>query len=271
MNDHRVFYRRSTRPFPETSTTLIHLHGVGMSGTYMTPTADALAADYRSFVPDLPGFGRSAKTGVPPTIEGLAKSTIDFMDTLHIQTATLIGNSMGCMTILEIAYRYPERIAAAVLCSPGRPVYQPLARGILQVMRLTMREPLSMLPILVHDYVRCGIRDGLSLYHSMVQFPTWSRFLRLSVPSLIVIGAKDPLLFESEVNRLSKRKGRIEVVTIPGAGHTMNYSHPRQTAAAIKAFVDEQQSADTGGVQEETSNGASDDVHRVSRASQGPL
>jgi pimeloyl-ACP methyl ester carboxylesterase len=237
INENPVFFRESREPFPSGSKTLIHLHGMGMSGTYMAPAADGLAAEYRSYVPDLPGFGRSAKTGTPPTIEGLAQSTIDFMDALGIDKATLIGNSMGCMTIMEFVYRCPERIEAAILCSPGQPVYQPLARGIWQVARIPVREPIGLIPIVIHDYVRCGVRDGMRLYRSMVGYPTWSRFLRLSAPTLMVHGGKDPLLTRAKVNRQSALRGKIQVLTIPGAGHAMNYSHPGETAAAIRTFL----------------------------------
>jgi pimeloyl-ACP methyl ester carboxylesterase len=35
------------------------MHGFGISGTYLEPTAALLAPHYRTFVPDLPGMGRS--------------------------------------------------------------------------------------------------------------------------------------------------------------------------------------------------------------------
>lgn len=232
-----VFFRESRATFPPESRTLIHIHGMGMSGTYMVPTADRLAGDYRSYVPDLPGFGRSAKSSASPTIEGMAQSTIDFMDVRGIKKATLIGNSMGCMTIMEVAHRFPERLEAAILCSPGHPVYEPLARGVWQMLQLPVREPRGMIPIVIHDYARYGVRDGLRLYRSMVEYPTSARFRRLAVPTLIVQGEKDPLLLIKRVDEQKARPGRIQVVTIPGAAHTLNFSHPEETAAAIRRYL----------------------------------
>jgi pimeloyl-ACP methyl ester carboxylesterase len=52
-----VFYRESTKT-PD-APVMMHLHGFGLSGQYLVPTADQLAGDFHTFVPDLPGFGRS--------------------------------------------------------------------------------------------------------------------------------------------------------------------------------------------------------------------
>ena len=40
---------------------MVHVHGFGISGTYLEPTAALLAPHYRTFVPDLPGMGRSIR------------------------------------------------------------------------------------------------------------------------------------------------------------------------------------------------------------------
>jgi pimeloyl-ACP methyl ester carboxylesterase len=40
---------------------IVHVHGFGISGTYMQPTAALLAPRYRTYVPDLPGHGRSLR------------------------------------------------------------------------------------------------------------------------------------------------------------------------------------------------------------------
>ena len=217
---------------------LVHISGVGMSGTYMLPTADRLAAKWQTLVPDLPGVGRSTGGTTTATIESLADGIRDLLDSLEIPRAVLVGNSMGCMTVLEFAHRYPNRIACAVLCSPGRPVYRPLARGIAQHVRLLWHEPMSMLPILLHDYYRCGFRNGYSLYQSMIAFPTARRMIQVEVPTLIVLGDLDPFASVSEVERLASRKSNLQVVTVKGGRHTLNYSHPTETVAAISDFLE---------------------------------
>src|SRR5206468_13020059 len=52
-----VFYRESAGPVG--APVMMHLHGFGLSGRYLVPTAERLAGDFHTLVPDLPGFGRS--------------------------------------------------------------------------------------------------------------------------------------------------------------------------------------------------------------------
>ncbi len=44
---------------------------------------------------DLPGHGQSAKTLADPTVAGLARTVVAFMDALGIDRAHLVGHSLG--------------------------------------------------------------------------------------------------------------------------------------------------------------------------------
>ena len=63
-----VFHRICLDAGP-TADAIVHVHGFGISGTYLEPTAALLAARHRSFVPDLPGMGQehaATPTARPP-------------------------------------------------------------------------------------------------------------------------------------------------------------------------------------------------------------
>jgi pimeloyl-ACP methyl ester carboxylesterase len=46
---------------------MMHLHGFGLSGRYLLPTAELLAGEFRTLVPDLPGAaaGRVSRSTCP--------------------------------------------------------------------------------------------------------------------------------------------------------------------------------------------------------------
>jgi pimeloyl-ACP methyl ester carboxylesterase len=52
-----LFYRESQNP-PD-APVMMHLHGFGLSGRYLLPTAELLQDEFHTYVPDLPGYGRS--------------------------------------------------------------------------------------------------------------------------------------------------------------------------------------------------------------------
>ena len=113
---------------------LVHVHGFGISGTYLEPTAALLAARHRTYVPDLPGMGKSHRPERPSDLPDLARSLIAYCDAMGVERATFVGNSLGCPILIEVASTFPERIDRVVLVSPaGGPNNQPLARAIRQM------------------------------------------------------------------------------------------------------------------------------------------
>ena len=117
IDDVDVFYRES--PNPPDGPVMMHLHGFGLSGRYLLPTAEALADEFHVLVPDLPGFGRSGNAIEPLTVPELAHAAAAFLDTQGIEKVTLVGNSMGCPVIVEFAHLYPHRLERAILVSPA--------------------------------------------------------------------------------------------------------------------------------------------------------
>jgi 2-hydroxy-6-oxonona-2,4-dienedioate hydrolase len=84
-------------------------------------TAQELANDYRVYVPDLPGFGDSDKPEKIFDVPELADWVACWMPAVGIDRAALLGNSFGCQVIADLAARYPERVAAAILQGPTTP------------------------------------------------------------------------------------------------------------------------------------------------------
>ncbi len=215
---------------------IVHVHGFGISGTYLEPTAARLAPRHRTFVPDLPGMGRSHRPERPLDVAGLARALVSYCDTVGVDRATFVGNSLGCPIILEVATTFPDRIERAVLVSPaGGPNNQPLGRALWQMAADGPREPLSMVPIAVRDYLRFGLYRGWSLFKAMTRYPTLERVPNLLVPTLVIAGDRDPLV---RIDRAHVFAGlpHIDVVQVPGA-HALNYSSPALIAPLIEAHV----------------------------------
>jgi pimeloyl-ACP methyl ester carboxylesterase len=236
-----VFYRESPRP-PQGARVMAHVHGFGLSGRYLLPTAERLADEFHTYVPDLPGFGRSGKRKDMLDIPDLARATADFFDDRGVEKATLVGNSMGCPVIIEFAHRYPERIDRAVLVSPAGGLFnQPLRRAIGQLSVDAPREPVKMARVAVPDYVRFGVPSTARMFRSLTQYPALQRLLEMRIPTLVVLGQRDPLLPHAHrVDEIaSQTDSHVLVVLLEGAAHAINFSHPDQLAHIIRSFMDD--------------------------------
>jgi len=227
--------------------TLIHLHGFGISGSYLLPTADLLAAEYRSFVPDLPGYGRSIHPERVLSISDLAEAVVQFMDVVGVDTATLIGNSMGCIVAIETARIVPERIERLVLVSPAGGRYnRPIFKGVAQLALDGLRESPRMFTIAVPDYLRFGLINAGRLFWQMIHYPTVDRFRETEAETLVIVGERDPLVSEERIVEGTKVNTRIQIVRVGGAAHAINYSHPAKLAHLVRSFLQDEPLEDDG-------------------------
>jgi pimeloyl-ACP methyl ester carboxylesterase len=229
-------YHRTALHAPADAPTLVHVHGFGISGTYLERSAALLAPEYRTYVPDLPGMGRSMRSESAGDLPGLARALIHYLDAVGVERAAFVGNSLGCPIIIEVASEFPDRIERAVLVSPaGGPNNQPMTRAIRQMMMDGPREPVGLLPIAVGDYLRFGLIQGWNLFKAMIAYPTLDRLRNLQVPTLVIAGLRDPLIKIERVHVFSGLP-HVDAVAITGA-HALNFSHPETIAGLIDAFM----------------------------------
>jgi pimeloyl-ACP methyl ester carboxylesterase len=237
----KVFYRESSGP--PGAAPMMHLHGFGLSGRYLLPTAELLAGEFRTLVPDLPGFGRSGRPRQPLDVPELAQAAAAFLDDRGIEKVTLVGNSMGCAVICEFAHLYPERLERAVLVAPAGGLHnQPLPRALRQLARDGIREPLGLMQVAVPDYLRFGVPSTLRMFRALTRYPALDRLLELHIPTLVVLGSADPLM--PAPPRVKEVAGQIDnsvlLVVIHGAAHAINFSHPGELANVIRQFMSDE-------------------------------
>ena len=237
----RQLYSRVAEPSGTSMPPIVHVHGFAMSGRYLEPTAAQLAADHRTLVPDLPGYGWSDKPRRPLTIPELAEALGDYLDAVGVPRAVILGHSLGCLVTTEFAHRYPHRIERAVLVSPaGGPHNQPLLRAMAQLARATLREPLSLAPITAAEYARFGLVNSVRAFHRMTEYPTLERLSELPIPFLAVLGARDPLVSRPRMMRILQSSGRLDQVFQVDAAHAINFSHPGTLAGIVDAYLRDQ-------------------------------
>jgi 4,5:9,10-diseco-3-hydroxy-5,9,17-trioxoandrosta-1(10),2-diene-4-oate hydrolase len=100
---------------------MLHGGGPGASGvSNYSRNIDALAAHFRVIVPDMPGYGRSAKGVDQDDPFGyLADMIRGLLDEIGIGTAHFVGNSYGGAAALRLALDTPHRVDKLVLMGPG--------------------------------------------------------------------------------------------------------------------------------------------------------
>src|SRR5918996_14369 len=132
------------------------LHGLGATKASFLPTLMALAKDHRVIAPDLLGHGDTAKPLVRYDAPTFARFVVSLMDTLAIDRADLIGNSMGGRISIEVAMMEPGRVRTVSLLCPAVAFLK--RRGFVPFVR-AVRPELGIVPHrLPHRLVVRGIR-----------------------------------------------------------------------------------------------------------------
>lgn len=93
----------------------ILLHGNGEDGSYFKNQIDYFSDRYRVIALDTRGHGKSPRGIKPFTIEQFACDLYDFMASLEISNAVILGFSDGANIAMKFAIKYPNKVKALIL------------------------------------------------------------------------------------------------------------------------------------------------------------
>ncbi len=97
---------------------LILVHGWLGSWRYWISSMQQLSiSDYRTYALDLWGFGDTSKVPRLYGFEEQVQLLREFMDSLGIIKAALVGHALGAAVVLRLAELYPDRVARVMITS----------------------------------------------------------------------------------------------------------------------------------------------------------
>ncbi len=232
---------------------VVLLHGATSSGREdFAAQIPFLAAGFRVFVPDARGHA----TTCWDTAKGLdAAWLVDdlraFADVLGLETFHLIGFSMGAMTALGFAVRWPERLRTLVLVgiSPEREPRASVARRLMDPVRIERDDPSWAADLTRRHAPVQGDGAWQRLLSAIVadvasQPLVTPRALRaITPPTLVACGDRDPFVPVGQAWGLARqvRDGRLFVA--PDCGHQVMTHRPTLFNAALEDFYRSTESA----------------------------
>ena len=242
---------------------LIMIHGFASSLQTWEPWAKALSPDFRVIRFDLPGSGLSAPD---PTGDYSDARSVDvvlaLMDRLHLERATLIGNSIGGRIAWRFAAAHPGRVDKLVLISPdgfaspgfeyGKP---PVVPASMALMRYVLPKPLikaslkpaygdpsTIRPETVTRYYELMLAPGArtALLERMKQAVLTDPrpFLhRIQQPVLLLWGERDGMIPVANSRDYLQALPNARLVTYPRLGHVPQEEDPGGSTEALRAFL----------------------------------
>jgi pimeloyl-ACP methyl ester carboxylesterase len=242
---------------------LVLLHGITATWPIWRPVLGALERRHAVYAPTLPGHhGGPALAAADRGLPAIADEVERMLDEQGLETAHLVGNSLGGWLALELARR--GRAKTVVALSPGgawrnardrrRVVMLLESTGWLlghhqrRVERLMLRPRLrriSMRTNMEHGE-RVPVDAAVSLLRSVNEATAFGPFMRwvrtaspetgagIDVPVRIVWGKEDKVLpFRRYGAPMMAVLPHAELIELPGCGHVPMYDDPEGVAQAI--------------------------------------
>jgi pimeloyl-ACP methyl ester carboxylesterase len=181
---------------------------------------------------------------------------VGVLDALKVEKATLIGLSAGSAIALEAALDVPARVERIVLAGPAiggfvskvpapfPPELMPAiqAREYRKVSEILLTTPVFAAPPESQALVRQMVFENERLWtvdRALMKNPAQPASARLEsvrVPTLVLIGDKD-VSQKEHADALAARVPGARIVRIPGGGHLLNLTSPKEFDAAVREFL----------------------------------
>ena len=250
---YRLHYFEATPPDGAPGTPLVLIHGLGSRGEDWSPMIPSLAAaGFHVYVPDLLGFGRSAKPDVPYSLQLEENDALAFLDAIHLQHADVAGWSMGGWIAAAIALDQPQRVDRLVLYDSltlkfdptiAQDAFVPTDKASLdRLVAVLSPNPRALPAFVVRATLRMFHRTGWIIQRTMDSIFTKkdaldARIAAIHQPTLIVWGSEDRLIPIAVGEATHHDIPGSVFVAIQGCGHLAPGECPKPVLAATIAFL----------------------------------
>jgi pimeloyl-ACP methyl ester carboxylesterase len=222
---------------------IVLIHGLSGSSRWWARNAPELADGYRVVIPDLVGFGRSARPTLRlPGIPAAADLLVDWMGARRLRRAHVIGHSMGGQVAIHLAAEHPERVKRLVLADaagiPRAITARALARLAAEASPLWRWGDPRFLPVIARDALIAG---PLTLVRSLTQImrdDVRPLLPRIEAPTLIVWGEYDSLVPLSHAGEMREAIPDARMAVLRAASHNPMVDRPADFNRLVLRFLE---------------------------------
>ena len=245
---------------------LLLVHGFLVHSATWSGVMPALAGRFRVLAPDLPGFGDS---DLPPegsaSFAKMAAFLNRFCEVLGVETAIVVGHSMGGAISMVACSMYPHRFVKGVFMDAaafpfkaplkGRIAKVPIIGGIIfkhlygwgmfqQYFRNDVfHDPARIDMDRLRDFFRAFELPGRKAYMHGILSPLTDgtevapHVAKVKQPTLVIWGAHDTLVPIAIGHRLEREIPGARLEIVKGSGHPPQEECPEETARIILDFL----------------------------------
>jgi pyruvate dehydrogenase E2 component (dihydrolipoyllysine-residue acetyltransferase) len=236
-------------------TPVLMIHGFGADHTTWMFNQSELSADREVHAIDLPGHGGSQKDVGDGSIETLAEAVLAYMDAEGLESAHLVGHSLGGAIAVEIAARSPDRVVAVTLIAPagfGPEIAHDFIQGFIAesrakklrpVLEMLVADPAMLTADMVEDVLKFKRLDGALSALQVIAATNFAagtqrtsmrqKLANVRTPVHVIWGDRDRILPARHGDDLP---ASVKVTKVADSGHIPHMEKAAEVNAVIKAI-----------------------------------
>ena len=240
---------------------LLFITGVGYGAWFWHKLTPDLSRHYRVITFDNRGVGQSSRVDGPYSTALLAADAAGLLDALGIESAYVVGHSLGGFIAQELALARPALVSKLVLAATtsGGPNVVPITPEALDVLLNRSGDPLELIrrgiavacapgfagthPDVVAELLAYRLSGPIAPAHYQAQVMAGAqhnaeaRLGQITCPVNVLFGEHDRVAPPANATLLAGLLPQASVTIIPHTGHIFPIEDPAATVQALLDFL----------------------------------
>lgn len=260
IDGHQVFIGTASRALDADNKSVVFVHGAGMDHSiWVMPARHFARHEWNVVAPDLPGHGRSNGPALD-SIDDMATWLTRLLDQLQIESAAIVGHSMGSLIALSFAVSQPARVTHLALLGPSEPM--PVADQLLDAAKENSHDAIDMANTWSHSprgRLGANPNPGLWMYAGGERLLERAgdgvfyndlracngfemadeQLAEIRRPTLVISGTGDLMTPARRGAKLASHISNTTLLTLQGCGHAMLSERPNEVLDALHQLLAE--------------------------------
>jgi pimeloyl-ACP methyl ester carboxylesterase len=241
---------------PPSGRPLLLLHGYSDSWFSFSPILDLVSPELRLIVPDQRGHGESDRPIGGYTAEGFATDAIALLEALGIESATVVGHSMGSFAAQRIATLAPERVDTLVLVGSAATSNNEVIESLLpdvqsltdpvdvdfvrafQMSTIYRPVPPEFLEKAIAESLKLPARVWQAVLAGLLNMPVLlGGSTAIECPALILWGNRDAIFNRKEQDELLNLIPNARLQVLNEVGHAVHWEAPDEFVQRLNEAI----------------------------------